>query len=85
MFAHKIFLRVHVTLATLYRTLCILMPLCGHTMHVPHTWQHFWTMWCQFFFCLVCGPLEKKDKRQNYSSVTEHAMDKIPQQADTVA
>ena len=40
MFAHKKFLRVLVTLTTLYRTLRILLfgcllSLCGHNMHVP--------------------------------------------------
>ena len=49
------------TSTTLYRTLCILLFGCllalyGSTMHPARLCGGFWTI----FFCLVCGPLEKK-------------------------
>ena len=71
MFAKK-FLRAHRInftgargmLTILYRTLCILLFGCllalyGSTMHPAQLCGGFRTI----FFCLVCGPLEKKKKR----------------------
>ena len=50
-------------LTTLYQILCIwllgcLLALYGSTMHPARLCGGFWTI----FFCLVCGPLEKKNK-----------------------
>ena len=44
-----------------YRILCIwllgcLLSLYGSTMHLARLCGGFWTI----FFCLVCGPLERK-------------------------
>ena len=53
------------TLTTLYRTLYILLFGCllalyGSTMHPARLCGGFRTT----FFCLVCGPLEKKKKKK---------------------
>ena len=63
MFAHKKITGARGTLTTLYQILCIwllgcLLALYGSTMHPARLCGGFWTI----FFCLVCGPLEKKKK-----------------------
>ena len=34
-------------------------------MHVPHAWQHLCGDIRTIFFCLVCGPLEKEERKND--------------------
>lgn len=43
-FAHKIFLQVHVTLASLYHTAILYLDACVATLCMYSTWPHFQTM-----------------------------------------
>ena len=63
------------TLTTLYQTLYTLLFGCllalyGSTMHPARLCGGFWTI----FFCLVCGPLEKKKK--NYECWGRHLIER---------
>ena len=63
MFAHEIY--EHALQWWPFTKYCVYSYLDAYfhcmTIHVPHTWQHFWTMWCypdHFFLLRVFGPLE---------------------------